>query len=219
MSELIVFGHPRSRSNLICSHINGFPKEVFDLRKVNENLQLDWSSSFNVQQSIETGRAHNYLNKLKNNLPESFKLFGFHLENWPEAFTFVNSLNYKAIRVHRENRLDAIISLLLGDKRGWTSPSQKQIKPFEVTLKQFSSAFKIVVTQDLMWESKFKFHCVLEYNEVPSAIKDGHLEKYGVSREQLYKLEDQDSINTAKQLIKNFKDMHTWNELMYKESF
>lgn len=219
MQALIVFGHPRSRTNLLCSHINGFPKEIFDLRKVNENLQLDWSSSFNIQESIQSGRAQKYMNSLKNNMPESFKLFGFHLENWPDAFGFVSSLNYKAIRVHRENRLDAIISLLLGDKRGWTSNTQKEVQPFEVTLKQFSNAFRIVVTQDRLWESKFKFDCVLEYNEVPSAIQDGYLEKYGVSRQQLYKLEDQDSIKTAQQLIKNFKDMYTWNELMYKESF
>lgn len=218
ITKLIIYGHPRSRSTLICSHINGFPNETFALGKVTENLELDWSQNFDTRESLYTGRAGLYLEKIRNNPPNIFKLFGNHLHNWPEAFNFIKNLNYTAIRIYRKNRFDAIISGLIGVKRGQTSARQIEVPPFDVTLQQFVQAFNIIVVQDLYWEKKFQYDCTLEYNDVPMAIQDGHLEKYGVEKNQLYKIENQESLKAAKTLIKNLQELNKWNELLHKDN-
>ena len=217
--SLIIYGHPRSRTNFLCSHIRGFPKELFDLTKVNSDLQLDWSLNLDPRESVYSDRASLYLQKIKSENPEYFKIFGFHLQNWPACFAYIQSLNYPVIRVYRKNKFEAILSLLLGQRRGWTSNTQSNISAFDVSFGHFSKAFSTVVTHDQYWESKFQFDVELEYNELPSAVMDGALQKYGVEKNQIYKLENQDSITLSQSLIKNIKELEQWNELMYKEKY
>lgn len=217
--SLIIYGHPRSRTNFLCSHIRGFPKEVFDITKVDSNLELDWSLNVDPRESICSDRASLYLQKIKSQKPGPFKIFGFHLQNWPACFSYIQTLNYPVIRIYRKNKFDAILSLLLGQHRGWTSTTQNNISAFDVSFVQFNKAFNAVVTHDLYWQTKFQFEVELEYNEVPAAVMDGSLQKYGVEKNQLYKLENQESVKVSQLLIKNIKELEQWNELLCKEKY
>lgn len=217
--SLIIFGHPRSRTNLICSHIVSFPKEIFDLTKVNDALELDWTLNADPRQSIYEGKSELYLEKLRHNLPSEFKLFGFHLQNWPACFTFIQKLNYPAIRVYRSNKYEAILSLLIGQKRGWTSHTQKDIQAFDVTFKGFQRAYNAIVVYDEYWKNKMNFAEEIEYEDVPALIADGVLQKYGIEKKQFHRLDNQESIKDSKKLIKNIGELQQWYELMCAEKF
>lgn len=212
---LIVFGHPRSRTNLLCSYIDGFPKEIFHLAKVNSQAELDWSLNENPQTNKNTGVAERYLNKVKSSPPKAFKLFGLHLEEWPEVLDYVKSLNYDVIRVYRKNKLNAILSLLIGVQRGFTSFSQKNVSEFTVPFKHFEKAYDAIVTYDEKWKNSFTYSEEIEYDELPALIKSGKLSRYGVNATQLYPLENQNSIDASKKLILNIDEVTNW---FYKKS-
>ena len=108
---------------------------------------------------------------------------------------------------------------MLGQRRGWTSSSQNSISAFDVSFVQFKKAFNAVVTHDFDWQAKFQFEVELEYNEVPTAVMDGSLQKYGVEKNQLYKLENQESVKVSQLLVKNIKELEQWNELLCKEKY
>lgn len=215
---VIIFGHPRSRTNLACSHRTELPTETFDLSRLNENLSLDFSKKFNVNENIFSGRAHQYLEKLKTQSLKSFKIFGYHLNLWPEAFSYISSLQQTLIvRIYRENKFEAILSLLLGSRRGWSSNSQRTTSSFHVGLLEFTKAFDIIVTQDNIWSPRFTPDLTLEYHEVPSALASGELECYGFAKTQIHRFEFQNSIENANRLIDNIKEVQKWYELMSKE--
>ena len=213
----IIFGHPRSRSSLICSHIEGFPSEIFHLDRINPQGVLEWDKQFDASYNIYSGVADRYLEKIKAHPPHAFKIFGFHLDTWPQCFNYIQSLQYQVVRVYRRNQFEAIISFLLGYYRGWTSMAQKPEQSFEVPLRLFMGAYHLIVVQDQKWAPKFKFDIEIEYNDVLTAIRDGHLEKYGISARQLYPLKDQKSIPVAKILIKNMKEVENWYDNVCKQ--
>ena len=208
--NVIIYGHPRSRSNLVCSYIEGFPTEVFHLSRVNANAEIEWDKNFDPRQNVQSGIAEKYLSKIQKNPPSVFKLFGCHLEMWPECFDYIKGLDYKVLRIYRRDKLDAILSFLVARKRGWTSFSQNEIFPFRVDEMDFSIAFKMIVTDDLKWEKKFNFHAEIEYNDVQKAIESGDLREFGVGRQQMRPLRNQNSIEAARILILNKKEVEEW---------
>lgn len=220
VNELLIFGHPRSRTNYVCSHIKGFPIEAFDIEHLSDDLSIDFKIKRSPQWVLQSGLAEKYIEKISLNMPSHLKIFGFHLEQWPQASEVLSKIKKPILRIYRENKKDAIISLLIGQRRGFTSFSEKTCPSFIVEEDQFLKAFHAVVTLDEKWSAFFRPNLVVEYNEVPDLIKSGQLSKYGVESQQLYPLHEQKSLELAPQLIQNFNEIEEWytREMQKKNS-
>lgn len=150
----MIIGHERSKSTLMseCFEINW--SEIFNLSLIDKKtFQRYEVLPSELEPNSELWRqswSQDYLKYLEDILQSEkygvFKVFLDHIIHSSEAIKLIERINPRIFGIHRENKLDAIKSMLLAKKRGFHLAEHKEYEPFIVYKDEFISAYQSCVS-------------------------------------------------------------------------
>jgi hypothetical protein len=161
---MMILSHPRARSTLMGNCFKEYWGEIFNINIVDKNTfeiptvpVVDPMLNFLLWQEEWADRYLKYLEeKIKKSPNVCFKLFYDQIFHCARALDLIDRINPEVIFIRRANELEAIKSLLVAKKRGYSHNLQIECSPFMVTQQSFYYAYRVCVILPKLAKEKYQ---------------------------------------------------------------
>lgn len=208
----MILAHPRSRSTLMADCFNHYIGEIFNLGIINKSsFELESSVvnyDINYAEAWNEPWAQEYIRIIEKRLSSTpdlvFKVFLEQICTCPQILELIKRLNPTTISIERADKLSAIKSVLLAERRGFSKAMQFETEPFTVSLIEFLNRYRQLVLYPRLWPIYFN----VEWSTTYEAFKSDQF-PYAQKKPEMQNQHSAESFN----LIQNEKQIDEWFHL------